>query len=141
LNNTVSHSEFPEKNKGGKSKKKGKEKEVAKTVPPVAKQDVMSRRTVWVRVHPSAWDEVWSTLQDAASLALKDFQEEQHATQGSNGTADENHIPEESVEMIDLRSQLNCFELTGPKSSQVLRGVFKPINAEDRPELNEVGIP
>lgn len=111
---------------------------IKRDVPSVIKPDPASSRTVWIRIHPSAWDEAWNALREAASLTLKEFRHEQQATRASLESVQEDNITKESIEMTDLRSQLNCFELTGPRTSQILKGVFRPINGDDRQIFKEV---
>jgi len=52
--------------------------------------------------------------------------------------AKEAHEPAAEIEIADLRGHTNTFELTGPKSSQVIHGVVK-LASEDKPkEVKEV---
>lgn len=111
---------------------KGKEN-IASSSSPKTKTAPSIKRTLWVRVHPSAWVEVWDTLKEACSHTLEEFRKEQegNAEQSSD-------VPEESIELIDLRSRVNCFEIMGPKSSQVLKGVLSVIDREERKPFHEV---
>ena len=68
---------------------------------------------VWLRVHPSAFDVVLSSLQLAASLTLD-----------AAGRTNNGKVEEMEDEIADLRGQVNAFELIGPKSNQVLRGAL-----------------
>jgi ribonuclease P/MRP protein subunit POP1 len=45
-----------------------------------------------------------------------------------------------SVEVIDLRNSINVFEITGPKSSQVVHGALSPIIANHTGEFKKVKI-
>lgn len=115
------------------SKKKKKDKEAPSSIPP-GKSDPSTKRTLWMRVHPSAWSEVWDTLKEACSNTLEEFRKEQER----NAKQDpELKMPEELIELIDLRSRINCFEIMGPKSSQVLRGVLTA-DHEERKTFHEV---
>lgn len=72
-------------------------------------------RTIWVRVHPAAFDEVWTALTTAAGYALE-------GTQG------------QTVELADLRDELVSFELVGPKGSRVLKGALQPTSTSSERE-------
>ncbi|KZW00420.1 POP1-domain-containing protein [Exidia glandulosa HHB12029] len=72
-------------------------------------------RTIWVRVHPAAFDEVWAALTTAAGYALE-------GTQG------------QTVELADLRDELVSFELVGPKGSRVLKGALQPTSTSSERE-------
>jgi ribonuclease P/MRP protein subunit POP1 len=80
----------------------------------------LQQRVVWVRVHPSAFDDTVSTLQKAISLAL------QQMNQGGETTTEE-----KEVLIGDLRGQINAFEIMGPKSNQVLKGALSPVHQKD----------
>ncbi|KAH8104719.1 POP1-domain-containing protein [Cristinia sonorae] len=82
-------------------------------------------RSVWVRVHPSIFTEVYIALQTAASYALD-------AAKAANG-ADSKVVL--SVEIADLRERLNVFEIMGAKSSQVLKGALKPLFEKGRKDF------
>lgn len=45
---------------------------------------------------------------------------------------------ESEVVLTDLRHQFNIFELTGPKSSLILKGALTPVEDEGREELKSV---
>lgn len=100
---------------------------------PIGKSDPSIKRTLWIRVHPSAWSEVWVTLKEACSNTLEEFRKEQ---KGNTEKDLESEMPEESIELVDLRSRINCFEIIGPKSSQVLRGVLTA-DHEERTTFHE----
>ncbi|KAG5642672.1 hypothetical protein DXG03_002356 [Asterophora parasitica] len=102
-----------------KAKGKGKEKEQEK---PTTRADTDAHRVVWLRVHPSAYEEVLSSLQASTSLSLDAARRE------SGGK-------EIEVEIADLRGQVNAFEIMGPKSNQVLRGALSPISQDQRAEF------
>ena len=84
-------------------------------------------RLVWLRSHPSVFDEVFSSLRIAASLTLD-------AAKRSMGE-EEKDI---DVEIADLRDQTNVFEIMGPKASQVLKGALHPIPQDQRKEFAQV---
>jgi hypothetical protein len=80
----------------------------------------------------------------SASIVLDETRQEYEA-HGSNDDIHEGHDnineilgAEESIDLMDLRSQINCFELMGPRSSQIIRGAMTLVNRDDRPLLHEV---
>lgn len=74
------------------------------------------KRTVWIQIHPSVYDECYAALRASASVVLQ-----QALSSG---------LEEENIEIADLRGQLNIFEITGPKSSQVLKGALTLASTE-----------
>ncbi|KAI9456168.1 POP1-domain-containing protein [Russula earlei] len=75
-------------------------------------------QTVWIRCHPAIFSTVLLILKGAVSLTLDTFNNSPRHSQKSH-----------SVEVIDLRESINVFEITGPKSSQVVHGALTPTNA------------
>ena len=100
------------------SDKKGKNK-----LPPSKPTEDM-QRTLWLRVHPLAYDAVSSTLTRAAMRVL--------------AAAKEAGEPASEIEVTDFSGHVNAFELTGPKSSQVIRGVMRLVSDDKRKEVKEV---
>ncbi|KAG7088510.1 hypothetical protein E1B28_012494 [Marasmius oreades] len=88
---------------GKKGKGKGKAKAKAKATP----QDELTR-TAWIFCHPGLFEDVFTALRTATSIALSSTSKVE-------------------VELADLRGQLNVFELMGPKSCQVLKGALSPV--------------
>ena len=84
-------------------------------------------RTVWIRCHPVIFLSVLSTLKNAVSLSLD-------ALKRSPGHSQNSY----SVEVIDLRDSINVFEITGPKSSQVVHGALTPTIADHTGEFKKV---
>lgn len=82
------------------------------------------QRTLWLRVHPGAYDAASSTLTRAAMRVL--------------AAAKEAGEPAAEIEVADLRGHVNAFELTGPKSSQVIHGVMRLVSEDERKEVKEV---
>jgi len=82
------------------------------------------QRTLWLRVHPGAYDAASSTLTRAAMRVL--------------AAAKEAGEPAAEIEIADLRGHTNAFELIGPKSSQVIHGVMKLVSEDKRKEVKEV---
>jgi hypothetical protein len=65
-------------------------------------------RVLWIRVHPAALENVM--------VALK--------------AANQKVPASDQVEITDLSGDVNSFELVGPRTSQVIHGVFKLASAE-----------
>src|SRR6266702_611563 len=84
-------------------------------------------RTVWIRCHPTIISSVHSTLKQAVSLNLDALKKSPKHSQNSY-----------AVEVIDLRDSINVFEITGPKSSQVIHGALMPTIANDKGEFKKV---
>jgi len=84
-------------------------------------------RTIWIRCHPAIFSTILSTLKDAVSLSLD-------ALKRSPGHSQNSY----SVEVIDLRDSINVFEITGPKSSQVIHGALTPTIANHTGEFKKV---
>ena len=82
-----------------------------------------SQRTVWVVCHPSIFESAFRSLTISSSFAVE----------ASESDDKRRH----KVEVVDLREKFNIFELMGPKSSQVIRGVLAPV-LDKREELNQV---
>ena len=84
-------------------------------------------RTIWIRCHPAIFSTVLSTLKNAVSLSLDTLKKSPGLSQNSY-----------SVEVIDLRNSISVFEITGPKSSQVVHGALTPTIANQTGELKKV---
>jgi ribonuclease P/MRP protein subunit POP1 len=84
-------------------------------------------RTVWIRCHPSIFSSVHSTLKQAVSLTLDALKRSPKHSQNSY-----------AVEVIDHRDSINAFEITGPKSSQVIFGALTPTIANHSGEFKKV---
>lgn len=84
-------------------------------------------RTIWIRCHPAIFSTVLSTFKNAVSLSLDNLKKSPGHSQNSY-----------SVEVIDLRNSINVFEITGPKSSQVVRGALIPTIANHTGEFKKV---
>jgi hypothetical protein len=83
-------------------------------------------RTVWIRCHPIIFSSVHSTLKQAVSLTLDALKKSSKHSQNSY-----------AVEVIDLRDSINVFEITGPKSSQVIHGALTPTIARPQRRVQE----
>ena len=84
-------------------------------------------RTVWIRCHPVIFSFVHSTLKQAVSSTLDALKKSPKHSQNSY-----------AVEVIDLRDSINVFEITGPKSSQVIYGALTPTIANHSGEFKKV---
>src|SRR6266576_1639265 len=84
-------------------------------------------RTIWIRCHPAIFSTVLSTLKSAVSLSLDALKKSPRSSQNSY-----------SVEVVDLRNSINVFEITGPKSSQVVHGALTPTIANHTGEFKKV---
>ncbi|KAF9527535.1 POP1-domain-containing protein [Crepidotus variabilis] len=103
---------------------KGDEKEKA-PIKRSSSTDPFRMRSAWVRVHPSAYEEVLKILQQAASQTLVDHQQR-------NANSEELNL-----DLIDLRGHVNIYEIMGPKSCQVLKGVLKPVSSDKRADFKD----
>ncbi|KAG6903119.1 hypothetical protein C0995_004666 [Termitomyces sp. Mi166 len=117
--NPASPSQPPSKRKR-KSKEKEKEKEKENFTLP----DSETIRVVWIMSHPSAYQDILSSIQTSASLTIE-------------ASRRENANKEVEVEIGDLRGQVNIFEIMGPKSNQVLRGALSPVLQDKREEFKK----
>lgn len=74
-----------------------------------------SRRQVWLRLHPAMFEEAWSSLRDS----LKFVQSSSPANIAKR------------VKIADLRGEIDCFEIMGPKAGLVLQGLTKVCKSEN----------
>ncbi|KDQ62383.1 hypothetical protein JAAARDRAFT_121761 [Jaapia argillacea MUCL 33604] len=88
-------------------------------------QDGNPHRTIWIRSHPAVFDQLFATLQTAASATLDAHKKKR------------GEEPEVSIELADLREHVNVFEIMGPRSSQVIKGVLKVVKEEKREEVKK----
>ncbi|KAH7885023.1 ribonucleases P/MRP protein subunit POP1-domain-containing protein [Phlebopus sp. FC_14] len=116
---SLSSSEAPS-NTSAKRKGKGKEKQADEKTP----DSPYCSRVLWVRCHPSIFDDVYDALKDSCSHALQANKERDPTVHAE-------------IEIDDLRGSVNAFEITGPKSSQVIRGALSPAGGEDRQEFKK----
>ena len=91
---------------------------------PLSKPTDDMQRSLWLRIHPAAYEAASSTLTRAAMRVLA-------AAKGAGEPAAE-------IEIADLRGHVNAFELTGPKSSQVIHGVMKLVSEDKRKDVKDV---
>lgn len=112
-------------------KNKGKAKATDDAEPPASSADEATR-TVWVRVHPAAFDDAFSALHLSASVALENIKKT--LRQADPPTPAKPY----EVEIADLRHNFNVFEITGPKASQVLKGALSLVHNEQSGEFRKV---
>ena len=79
-------------------------------------------RTLWVRCHPSVYDDVLAAIHIVVKSPLYKV---------PDGTKAE-------IEVTDLRDRFVIFELIGPKSSQVIHGALDPAKTDERREFKDV---
>jgi ribonuclease P/MRP protein subunit POP1 len=72
-------------------------------------------RRLWIRFHPSIFDQLWQELKTAA-IPRSDSSSTQRAVA--------------QLQIRDLRGEIDSFELTGPKSGQVLKRILRVCNDE-----------
>lgn len=97
----------------GKGKKDGKQQTSELPVAPLEEL-----RTVWLRFHPSAQNEVLANLKTVASQILSKYKSNNSLAKDVN------------VEINDLKDRINVFEIMGPKASQVIKGSLSPASHE-----------
>ena len=86
-------------------------------------------RRVWIRCHPSIFEDIFEALQKATTRVLDAHRE-----------VDVEQKCVWEVVLTDLRRHFNIFDLIGPKSSQVIKGALTPIKDELRKEFHHVSI-
>lgn len=95
--------------------RKGKRKQVGNPVEDACK------RHLWIRIHPSIFDETYKTL----VKAISSYYQRPDARSADRGVG---------VEMKDLRGAMNSFEIMGPRSMQILEGILDPCRTESAPK-------
>lgn len=131
------------KTKGnGKGKGKANAPEEETPVEPTSAPPDIVVRTVWVYVHPSAFDDVFAAVQTSASLVLEQLKKSSATAASAPTDADVGMSTEQEktyeVEIADLREEVNVFEIMGPKASQVIKGALSPVQQDQRPEFRRV---
>jgi len=72
---------------------------------------------VWLRFHPAMFEEAWKALTDSL-VGVRSLMTESNA------------VP--SVKISDLRGEINCFEIMGPKAGLVLQGITSVCKSESK---------
>ena len=96
--------------------RKGKRKQIDDST----EKEAVATRQIWIRIHPSIFDETYATL----VKAITSFYQRENA--GS--------FKGSGVELRDLRGATNCFELTGPRALQILESVLDVCRTETPPK-------
>jgi hypothetical protein len=92
-------------------------------------------RTVWIWSHPAMFEQVQDALQTATAKVLAEVD---HQTGPSSSMK-----PVETIEIRDLKGEINAFDLTGPKSTAILQGVLNPVkddstNSREKIDVSQV---
>ncbi|ODN98010.1 hypothetical protein I350_07651 [Cryptococcus amylolentus CBS 6273] len=74
-------------------------------------------RKVWIRLHPSIFNHVWTLFKTTSLHILSEAGSSSNASQG--------------LQIRDLRDQLEALEIMGPKSGEVLRRVLRLCKSEE----------
>jgi hypothetical protein len=77
------------------------------------------RRKVWIRVHPSIFDDVLSAIQTAGNRAAGSSKDQA------------------SLEIRNIRDELECFELMGPLAGKVIQRVLRVSDGESQKKKDE----
>ncbi|GFZ46872.1 hypothetical protein JCM24511_04092 [Saitozyma sp. JCM 24511] len=80
-------------------------------------------RRVWIRLHPSIFSEVWDVLKLATRLQVD-------TSEQSSGSSSTGPVPFGGLQIRDLRSELDGFEITGPLAGKALRRVLRLCRSE-----------
>jgi ribonuclease P/MRP protein subunit POP1 len=83
-------------------------------------------KTIWLRIHPSIFADVFANI--ASTLLLPEFQ--QHASSSS--------VPNPVLQLRDLRTEINSFEITGPRAGRVLKRILRLCKTEGK-DKRDVG--
>ncbi|KAJ9109900.1 hypothetical protein QFC19_001880 [Naganishia cerealis] len=87
----------------------------------VSDNPASNTRQLWIRVHPSIVDETYGTFVKAITSFYQ--QKDRQSTARTS-----------SLEIRDLRGEINSFEITGPKAIQVIGGVLDICRSEIPPK-------
>ncbi|WVF71156.1 hypothetical protein IAT40_005954 [Kwoniella sp. CBS 6097] len=78
-------------------------------------------KRLWIRIHPSIFDEAWDTLKHAVTQ----LRQERAGSSSSRGT-----IAFSTLQIRDLRGELNSLDIVGPKAGKTLRRVLRVCRSE-----------
>jgi ribonuclease P/MRP protein subunit POP1 len=81
--------------------------------------EMAHRRKVWIRVHPSIFDDVLSAIQTAGNRAAGSSKDQA------------------SLEIRNIRDELECFELMGPLAGKVIQRVLRVSDGESQKKKDE----
>lgn len=100
-----------------------------------------TERTIWIVTHPAIYDGVFRAVHQSAESVLRPFhatESEQSTAMDTEGSKGQNRSAlEYTIEIKDLREQLNIFEIIGPLANQVVAGALKPVQGDKRAEFKE----
>lgn len=77
-----------------------------------------SERTIWLRLHPAIYTQVYTALTN--TLSLPNFQQ----------SASTSSVPNPLIQIRDLRSGIDGFEIIGPRAGRVLRRILRLCKSE-----------
>jgi ribonuclease P/MRP protein subunit POP1 len=82
-------------------------------------------RSVWIRLHPSIFSEVWDALKLATRFQLDASEQPSGPSSAVSGPG-----PFGDLQIRDLRGELDGFEITGPLAGKALRRVLRLCRSE-----------
>jgi ribonuclease P/MRP protein subunit POP1 len=85
-----------------------------------SESETVSRRTLWLRLHPSIFQETWEALELDIKSRL--------AAIAQAGSSTSSRMV--NLQIRDLRGEVDGFEITGPMAGQVLRRVLRLCKSE-----------
>lgn len=94
-------------------------------------------RTVWIRSHPAMFEQVQDAVQTAVAKILAEIN--RHADPPTS------EQPAETIEIRDLKDEMNAFDLIGPQSTAILQGVLNlvkdhGINSREKIDVSQTGV-
>lgn len=89
-------------------------------------EDHLDERTIWIRTHPSVHAEIVEVLERLISSANV----RSSAASASTSTSPSSELS--TVKLIDLRNQIDSFEIMGPKSARILRRILRLSKTEGK---------
>lgn len=77
------------------------------------KSSLNDSRRIWLRIHPSIYNEVWDAIKDGM-----------------------NKLSNPQITMLDLRGDIESFEITGPRAGKVLKRILRVCRSENGVKKN-----
>ena len=93
---------------------------------PIDPSESHEPRQMWLRIHPSIFEETWQAIKTAISQLVLD----RRSQPGPSSMCDE-----VAIQMRDLRSEVEAFEIMGPRAGLVLRRVLRVCRGESAAKL------
>lgn len=86
-------------------------------------QEGAKERTLWIRLHPAIFQEVWDVFKEAISKSSvsDDF---------GAGPSDTGYLDNSGIQIRDLRAEIDGFEIMGPTAAKILRRVLRLCKGE-----------